>query len=68
MLVGFSVAGAAVLAFLVVMLRPGFSRSWEPSTTVLTSVVPVAVVVVTVAVLVASASKGLAASSNASAQ
>jgi len=67
-LVGVSVAGAAVLTSLVVLLRPGISGSWEPSTTVLASVVPVAVVVVTVAAIVAGASTGLATSSNASAQ
>ena len=67
-LVGVGVAGAAVLASLVVLLRPGFSDSWEPSTTVLMSVVPVGVVVVTIAAIVASASTGPATSPNTSAQ
>jgi hypothetical protein len=68
MLAGVCVAGTAVLTTLVMLLRPGISGTWESSTTVLASVVPVTVVVATIAAIVAGVSAGPTTPSTASTQ
>jgi hypothetical protein len=64
-LVGVCVAGAAMLASLAVLFRPGITGGWDPSTAVLASVVPALVVVATIAAMVAQVSNGPTTSSTA---